>query len=119
MIRKIYVLLIIASFFSCKQQAKPLASNENAVNIPVFSADSAYQYIQKQVDFGLRVPNAPAHKACAGYLAASLRSFGAEVTEQKIKLTAFNGDVLDAVNIIGSFNPGSSQRILLFAHWDS
>lgn len=119
MIRKIYLLIIIASLFSCKQQAKPLTSNESTVDVPVFSSDSAFQFIQRQVDFGPRVPNTPAHKACAEYLTASLRSFGAEVTEQKVKLTAFNGDVLDAVNIIGSFNPGSSQRILLFAHWDS
>lgn len=119
MIRKFYLLLIIASFFSCKQQAKPVATTEKGIDVPAFSADSAYQYIKRQVDFGPRVPNTPAHKACAAYLTTSLHSFGAEVTEQKVKLTAFNGDVLDAVNIIGSYNPGEPQRILLFAHWDS
>jgi Zn-dependent M28 family amino/carboxypeptidase len=89
------------------------------VDVPGFSADSAFQYIQHQVDFGPRVPNTQAHEACANYLAATLRDFGAVVTEQKMKLIAFNGDVLNAVNIIGSFNPEKRRRILLFAHWDS
>ena len=119
MISKIFLISIILLTFSCRHQARPLTQLDETVQVPFFSADSAYQYIQDQVDFGPRVPNTAAHKACATYLAASLERFGAKVTRQKVKLTAFNGDVLDAINIIGSFNPDQSQRILLFAHWDT
>lgn len=96
-------------------EAQPAAQ---AVEVPPFEADSAWQYVARQVAFGPRVPNTPAHKACADYLAATLRSFGAEVTEQRADLRAFDGTVLHAVNIIASFRPEAKRRVLLFAHWD-
>lgn len=119
MIRNFSLIILVVVFsFSCKQEVKSDQSHTQ-VAIPSFIADSAYQYIQNQVNFGPRVPNTSAHKACAEYLSAKLIEFGAEVTEQKVKLAAFNGDVLDAVNIIGAFNPTEKQRVLLFAHWDT
>lgn len=105
--------------FSCRQEAKTSATTDHAVAVPAFSADSAYLFVAQQVDFGPRVPNTLAHEACAMFLVAKLQSFGAAVTEQKVKLRAFNGDILNANNIIGSFNPEENQRILLFAHWDT
>lgn len=105
--------------FSCRQEAKSVVNKEAPVNVPVFSSDSAYHFVEQQVNFGPRVPNSSAHKACADYLVNTLESFGAVVVEQKVKLRAFNGDILDANNIIASFNPGVKQRILLFAHWDT
>jgi Peptidase family M28 len=65
------------------------------------------------------VPNTKAHEACASYLSAELKRFGAEVVEQKADLIAFDGTVLKSVNIIGSFNPKAEARILLLSHWDS
>ena len=72
---------------------------------PSFNADSAYAYIDRQVAFGYRVPNMPGHKACGDYLAAELKHFGAQVYEQEMTLTAYDGTKLDFRNIIGSFNP--------------
>ena len=40
----------------------------SAVQVPAFSADSAYLYIERQVAFGPRVPNTDAHRACGEYL---------------------------------------------------
>ncbi len=104
---------------SCRQESRTADNQKQTVSVPAFSADSAYKYIQNQVDFGPRVPNTAAHRACAEYLAAELRNFGASVIEQRAVLRAFNGDMLDAVNIIGSFNPDVKSRVLLFAHWDT
>ena len=86
---------------------------------PQFNPDSAYQYIQNQVDFGPRVPNSKGHLACASWLNSKLQSFGAETIIQKGEVTAFNGDKLNIQNIIGQFSPEKTQRILLFAHWDT
>lgn len=119
MIRKISLLIVIVLAFSCRQEAKPVVNKEAPVNVPAFSSDSAYHFVEQQVSFGPRVPNSLAHKACADYLVNTLESFGAVVTRQKVKLRAFNGDILDAVNIIASFKPDEKQRILLFAHWDT
>jgi len=86
---------------------------------PVFNQDSAYFFMERQVQFGPRVPNTEAHKACALYLTSELERFGAQVYVQEAVLTAYNGDQLQASNIIGVFNPEQTKRVLLFAHWDS
>ena len=84
-----------------------------------FNADSAYSYLARQVNFGPRVPNTEAHRNTGNGLIAELRRHGAEVTEQKMNLKAFDGTDLDARNIFAQFNPGEKERILLLAHWDS
>lgn len=86
---------------------------------PDFDADSAYNFVDKQVAFGTRVPNTATHVACGDYLVAELKRFGADVIEQKADLKAFDGTILKARNIIGTFYPEKKDRILLFAHWDT
>ena len=98
----------------------PVPVSETAVLTPApFDADSAYAYVQRQVDFGPRVPNTPAHKAAGKWLASELARHGAKVTLQAATLTAFDGTRLDALNILGSYNPELTDRILLVAHWDT
>lgn len=84
-----------------------------------FSADSAYAYVKRQVDFGPRVPNSSAHKATGKWLASELERHGAKVTLQPASLKAFDGTNLEALNIVGSFNPDAKERIILISHWDS
>lgn len=117
------VSLILMTTFSCgsnNQTATTSGQSETtAVNVPVFDADSAYLYTGKQVDFGPRVPNTKGHVACGEYLAKQLEAFGAKVTNQYADLVAFDGTLLKARNIIGSYKPESKKRIALFAHWDT
>lgn len=87
--------------------------------VPAFSADSALRFMQQQMDFGPRVPNTEAHRRCAVYLQNALRQAGAEVSVQQVVLTAFDGTPLQAYNIMGSYNPEATGRILLLAHWDT
>ena len=86
---------------------------------PVFEADSAYAFVQKQVSFGTRVPNTPPHVACGNYLAATLKQYGWQVTEQPFEAKAFDGTVLKSKNIFAAWNPSATKRILLAAHWDT
>lgn len=89
------------------------------VSVPAFDADSAYSYVSRQVGFGPRVPNTSAHDAAAAWLASELRRHGAEVTEQKADLRAFDGTILKSTNIMGSFNEEMDNRLLLLAHYDT
>jgi hypothetical protein len=86
---------------------------------PDFNADSAYRFVDKQVAFGPRVPNTRQHIACGDYLVAELKRFGADVQEQKMVVTAYDGTKLNARNIIGSYRLDNKNRVLLFAHWDT
>ncbi len=120
---KITILtLSICLMWSCgstpNKQQNNTSISQTTTNIQ-FSADSAYQFVQQQVDFGYRVPNTKEHQACADYLAATLERFGAKVTHQHADLTAYDGTILHSQNIIGSYKPEQKQRILLCAHWDT
>lgn len=119
---KINLLLMITLLaVGCNKTQQKTTANpvESKIQVPVFSSDSAYQFVRQQVNFGPRVPNSKAHQLCSEYLSATLTRFGATVTEQRATLTAFDGTKLNSVNIIGSFNVESKDRILLFSHWDS
>lgn len=86
--------------------------------IPEFDEDSAYAFVQRQVDFGPRVPGTAAHRSCGDFLAARLEQYGAKVIEQEAAVRAFDGKTLEMRNIIGAYRPELTRRILLAAHWD-
>lgn len=118
------ILAIILLFIAQACGQKTGGSNtplivKDKLTTPEFNADSAYSYIETQVNFGPRVPNSSAHLACADYLAAKLSSFGAEVIAQEAEVRAFDGTRLNIRNIIGQFQPEKNDRIMLYAHWDS
>jgi len=89
------------------------------VAAPTFNADSAYDFVEKQVAFGPRVPNTQSHEQAGDYLVATLKQYGFTVTEQKFVATTYDGKKLNARNIIGSYQPQATKRIMLASHWDS
>ena len=92
---------------------------ETPFSVPKFSSDSAYQFIEKQLSFGPRVPNSEAHQLAKNWLVEKFQSFDATVIEQDFTATAYNGTVLNGTNIIAQYNPEIKQRLLFAAHWDS
>lgn len=89
------------------------------VPIPKFEQDSAYNYVARQVAFGPRVMNTPAHDAAGEWLYDQLESFGGQMIRQDFEATAYTGETLNGLNIIAKFEPELQDRILLCAHWDS
>lgn len=112
---------------ACSAKQSVSESSVNKEDIPTsasltaapFDADSAYSYVKRQVDFGPRVPNTPAHKATGKWLADELKRHGAQVRLLPATLKAHDGTRLEAINILGSYNPQAPERVLLIAHWDS
>jgi glutaminyl-peptide cyclotransferase len=86
---------------------------------PVFSGDSAYAFTARQVAFGPRVPNRPAHIACGNYLVSQFKKWGLTVQEQPFEAMAFDGTMLHARNIVARYNPQAARRVAIFAHWDT
>ncbi|MBD5287661.1 MAG: M28 family peptidase [Bacteroides sp.] len=109
---------------SCGGKSSAVSTSDNksdeqtAASVSSFSADSAYAYLARQVEFGPRVPNTDAHRLTGDWLVGELKRHGAEVIEQKTDLKAFDGTVLHARNIFGRINPEATARILLLAHYD-
>ena len=72
--------LMLLALCSCKDQPKDSNSEqiETEIKQPFtvqFDADSAYRYVQEQVDFGPRVPGSAAHGKTARYLEQKLAQF--------------------------------------------
>lgn len=125
-VKNITLACFLLCLIACSCGNKTTKSNSDTSTVqsyikksPDFNADSAYFYVKKQVDFGPRVPNTQQHVECGDYLVSELKRYGAKVTEQKADLKAYNGTILKSRNIIGSFNVENSNRVLLFAHWDT
>ncbi|MBI2281492.1 MAG: M28 family peptidase [Bacteroidetes bacterium] len=124
---KFFIVLLTGLFFSCENEKTPKKHKEvistEIINIPVqrpdFNADSAYYFIQQQVDFGPRFPNNEAHGKCALFLKKKLESYGLKSSIQTGSAKTFNNKNITVKNIIGEYNPDEKKRILLFAHWDS
>jgi hypothetical protein len=132
--RKIFSLICIVIFFACNDdlklnktidsvkqdtiiQPKPVAAE--IINIPQFDAAKAYQYVEKQISFGPRVPNTENHRKCGEYLSKFFKDLGLSVVDQRAMLNAFDGTILNARNIIAQYQPKKKYRILLMAHWDT
>ena len=113
-------LFIFSSCGSEETRQTERAESRVSINVPSFNADSAWQFIADQLEFGYRIPGTEAHLECRDYLADQLRRFGAEVEVQGFNARLFNTQTSTrAYNVIGKFNPSARQRILLGAHWDS
>ena len=125
MLKKIVIIsLVLFSMTSCdnKQNSKPAAQPAPQVKqvvIPDFNADSAYNYVKKQLDFGPRVPGSVAHKQCAEWFVDFFSDKADTVYVQDFRTRLYDGRGIDGKNIIAAFNPEAKKRILLAAHWDS
>ena len=99
----LYILLLALAMTGCgsnpKQEntttepaVKPVAgeSVEPAVIVPIFDADSAYNFVARQVAFGYRVPGTAAHRKCGNYLVNKFKEYGAEVITQDVELKAMH-----------------------------
>lgn len=86
-----------------------------------FSKTNAWAHLNKQCDFGPRVPNSEGHLKCRDYLVAELKKTCDEVSLQPFTHTWSQGGVTKKMfNIIGTQNwEKGSPKVLLLAHWDT
>lgn len=115
----IWFILFFIVFSSCTVEKDKITEQLISVDVPEFNADSAYFFVDKQVRFGPRIPNSQAHQDAGDYFINQLKKYGAIVVEQEFVATSFDNQKLNLKNIIASFQPEVSTRILLAAHWDT
>lgn len=114
----LFVLIISSCSQKIDKEIKTKAEKINVI-VPKFNADSAYSFIQKQVDFGPRVISSESWRKCSRYLEKKLLSYNANVLVQKTQVTTYDNKKHELNNIIASYLPNLNNRIALFAHWDS
>jgi glutaminyl-peptide cyclotransferase len=97
-----------------------MVTDQTSAAVPVFNGQAAFQYLQKQCDFGPRDPGSSGYVACREYLLATLRTMADQVEVQKFPITFGSPrKTVSASNIIARFQPALHQRLLLCAHWDT
>lgn len=115
-------LLLAVLFTACNSNKKAANSADDMQAVPVgpsFNADSAYFFCEKQCDFGPRIMNSEAHEKCGEWIMSKFKQYGLSVIPQQATLNGFDGTPLKSTNIIASYKPELTTRILLCAHWDS
>ena len=122
--KKIFIIIAtVLLLASCNDKPKENTTNNDqpkkSIVTPSFNADSAYQFVAHQTDFGPRVPETQAHSDCAEWLTAKLGEYADTVIIQDFRTKLFNGKGIDGQNIVGVFHPEAKKRIVLCAHWDS
>lgn len=100
------------------EEVKTQPAKETLV-VPKVNGDSAYAFVKQQVEFGPRIPGTKPHNYCADWLELKLRSYIPEVKSQRGIATTFDNNKFELRNIIASYKPELTKRILLCAHWDT
>ena len=123
MIALLIVALIAGAAFNFLHSNKAEVSETEEIEKvqpvgPDFNADSAYIYLQEQCDFGPRTMNSTAHDKCEKWIIKKFEQYGCKVTTQKATLNGYDGTPLRSTNIMASYNPEATTRIMFCAHWD-
>ena len=125
----IAIIAIIAYFLGLFSPSHSAAEDAEAAEMaaaerlnpvgPVFNADSAYAFIAAQCAFGPRAMNTKSHDDCGEWITKKFESYGCKITNQRADLRGYDGTILRSRNIIASYKPEATTRILLCAHWDT
>lgn len=115
----ILALFLLAVACSSPEKKTETVAEVPAKPYPSFTPDSAYSFIQKQVDFGPRVPGTAGHEATKNWIISKFESYGLSVNTQDFEAKTYDNLTWNLSNIIASYNPEAKKRIMLSAHWDS
>ncbi len=107
-------MVFLAGMVSCRQDTAVRPSGD-AVR---FDQERAFGYLHEQVAFGPRVPGTEAHEKARGWIVNLLAGYTSHVTVQPFT-GIIDGRETVMKNILCSFYPENTTRVLLCAHWDS
>ena len=98
--------------FGCSQQ--------QSVEVPRFSGVKAFQYLEKQCEFGPRNPGSTGHKEFANYLENFLKERFDDILIQEFEyIEPVTESLRKGKNFIVQFNQDAKYRLLIGAHWDT
>lgn len=121
-------LVSISFLFGCSKKEEPQVSDTGKTGngsanvsrpVPPFDAERAMQDVRTQMSFGPRVPNTPAHEKAIAFYRQVLSGLTDQVALQSFDSAGYHGTTLHLTNIVASFNPSATQRVLLLTHFDS
>ena len=84
-----------------------------------FDGARAFGYLERQMQFGPRIPATPAHERMGDWLLERLRATADTVVVQRITHVTRQGQTLHLRNFLARFRPAAPERVLFLAHWDT
>ena len=90
-----------------------------AMEVPIFDGQRAFQYLKQQTDFGPRNPESPGYQQCLAFLQSELSNYADSVFLQRFSFRTSRGEPYQGTNIVARFGQVAGNRILLTAHWDT
>jgi glutaminyl-peptide cyclotransferase len=84
-----------------------------------FAGARAFAYLERQMQFGPRVPGTEAHEHAGDWILEHLRATADSVLVQRFTHVTRHGATLRLRNFFARFRPAATERVLLLAHWDS
>ena len=110
--------VLVYTYAESHTDPSPSASAEEIFNDDTFNAKRAFAYLEKQCEFGPRVPGTTVHQETGTYLLAELKKYAHEVVFQPFE---FRGQdrTIPMNNILARFGEDSDGKVLLAAHWDT
>jgi Iap family predicted aminopeptidase len=120
---RLVTIVLLFSLAACgtrQQEDSPQhVERVQPVFVPQFDPTQAFRYLTTQTDFGPRNPGSAGHAACLRFMHKELHRFADAVSLQPFTASDYRGNSYRMTNVIASFNPAATDRILLSAHWDT
>ncbi|HIF08060.1 MAG TPA: M28 family peptidase [Gemmatimonadetes bacterium] len=86
---------------------------------PAFDANRAMRDLERQVEFGPRIPGTDGHAEQLEWLQTQLAALADTVFLDPFQHVTKEGDELKLTNVIARFGPSDGSRLLLLTHWDT
>ena len=98
--------------------SSPSTLLEETFSDGTFNAKRAFAYLEKQCEFGPRVPGTTVHQETGVYLFTELEKYADKVVFQPFEFW-HQDRTIQMNNILARFGEASGGKILLAAHWDT
>ncbi len=114
---------VLAGAFLIFQRAKAPMNQAIEPRPARIDGDRAYDYLKKLCAFGPRKGGSAANTKQREYVAAHFKANGATLKEQKFRAPDYaiprRPVVAEMVNLIGSWHPERTERVVIAAHYDT
>jgi len=86
---------------------------------PDFDENLAFEFLERQCEFGPRPPGSQEHEEMRDWLVAELQRRADAVSVQEFTAADSTGRQYELTNVIASFHMEATERVLFGAHWDT
>ena len=109
---------LVYTYAESNANSSPSTLVEETSRDGIFNAKRAFAYLEKQCEFGPRVPGTTIHQETGVYLFKELEKYADEVVFQPFEFQ-HQDRTIPMNNILARFGKDSGGKILLAAHWDT